>query len=84
MPLSDDPGDKLKACLNNGWPDPDLDFTPDYLTACERWFAALSPAARNTAVAAIAAYGCGDEIAALELAGILPPAPRVTLLPPEE
>ena len=29
MPLSDDPGDKLKACLNSGWPDPDLDFTPE-------------------------------------------------------
>jgi len=84
MPLSDDPGDKLKACLNSGWPDPDLDFTPDYLAACERWFAALSPAARNTAVAAIAAYSRGDEVAALELAGILPPAPQVALLPPDE
>jgi hypothetical protein len=73
--LSDHPGDKLQAALNHGWPDPDRDFPSDYLDACKRWFEALSPRARNTAVAAIAAYGRGDEIAAVELAGVLPPAP---------
>src|SRR4030095_10679690 len=55
MSPSDDPHDKLKACLNHGWPDPDEDFSPDYLAACKRWFEALSPRARNTAVPAIAA-----------------------------
>ncbi|HUL08459.1 MAG TPA: hypothetical protein VLV76_19185 [Candidatus Acidoferrum sp.] len=84
MDLSDDPNDKLRACLNHGWPDPDLDFSPDYLAACQRWFEVLPPRARNTAVAAIAAYGRGDEIAALELAGVLPLAPRVELLTAEE
>ena len=73
--LSDHPADKLQAALNYGWPDPDRDFPPDYLEACARWFDALSPRARHAAVAAIAAYGRGDEIAAAELAGILPPAP---------
>jgi hypothetical protein len=84
MSPSDDPHDKLKACLNHGWPDPDEDFSPDYLAACKRWFEALSPRARNTAVAAIAAYGRGDEIAGLEVAGVLPQAPRVALIPVDE
>ena len=84
MPLSDDPNDKLRACLNHGWPDPDEDFTPDYLAACKRWFEGLSSRARNTAVAAIAAYGRGDEVAALELAGVLPPAPQASLMPTDE
>ena len=84
MPLSDDPNDKLRACFNHGWPDPDQDFAPDYLAACKRWFETLSPRARNTAVAAIAAYGRGDEVAALELAGVLPLAPRVALIEAEE
>ena len=57
MPLSDHPADKLQAALNHGWPDPDRDFPPDYLAACTRWFDALSPRARHTAIAAIAAYG---------------------------
>ena len=73
--LSDHPADKLQAALNHGWPDPDRDFPPDYLDACTRWFDALSPRARHAAIAAIAAYGRGDEVAAAELAGVLPPAP---------
>ena len=82
--LSDAPNDKLAACLNHGWPDPDEDFSPDYLVACKHWFDALSPRARSTAVAAIAAYSRGDEVAALELAGVLPAAPRVALVQTDE
>ena len=79
IPLSNNPVDKLQAILNHDWTDADQSFPPDYISACKRWFAALSTTERVTASAAIAAYGLGQETTAMEIAVSLPPAPKLPL-----
>jgi hypothetical protein len=79
MPISNNPVDKLQAALNQDATDAGQSFPPDYLPACKRWFAALSTTERVAAAAAVAAYGLGQETAAMEIAAALPPAPKLPL-----
>jgi hypothetical protein len=72
--LSDAPRDKLyaAACHDLGNTD---DLGADYLQACARWYAALTPQERTIAMAAVAAFDLGREPHAAEIARVLPPAP---------
>jgi hypothetical protein len=72
--LSDAPCDKLyaAACHDLGETD---DLGADYLEACARWYADLTPQERTLAMAAVAALDLGREPDAAEIARVLPPAP---------
>ena len=72
--LSNASDDKLyaAACHNLG---NTAELRADYLDACARWYAALKPHERTTAMAAVAALDLGREPYAAEIASVLPPAP---------
>ena len=74
--LSDDSADKLQACLNHDWTDPDGDFLPDYVAACQKWYAALSASDRVVVASVIGRYTRRDRVGAIKMAGALPPAPK--------
>jgi len=73
--LSDDPRDKLQAAIDHGR----SDFDPNYVAACARWFASLTPPERAAVSAARAALDRRDAPLAEEFARTLPPAPRCPL-----
>jgi hypothetical protein len=72
--LSDAPCDKIyaAACHDLGTT---ADVGADYLEACVRWYADLTPQERTLATAAVAAFDLGLEPAATDIARLLPPAP---------
>jgi hypothetical protein len=66
--------DKLYAAACHDLGDA-ADLSADYLEACARWYADLSPQERATAAAAVAAFDLGHESEGAAIAGMLPPAP---------
>jgi hypothetical protein len=72
--LSNAPYDKLYAAACHGLGDTD-DLGADYLEACARWYADLTPQERTRAMVAVAALDLGREPDAAEIASVLPPAP---------
>ena len=77
--LSDDPRDKLRACLNHDRPDVDDDLGLVYRDACGAWFARLTQGERWRLAMVLAAYDRGSEADAEQLAAVLPPAPKFPL-----
>jgi hypothetical protein len=74
--LSNEPGHKLQAVLNNESPDPAEHVTGDYLRACYDWFEGLSAHHWLMATAVSQTYRQGDRAGAERAADTLPPAPR--------
>jgi hypothetical protein len=54
-------------------------FGADYLEACARWYADLTPQERTSATAAVAAFDLGRESDRAAIARMLPPAPAFPL-----
>jgi len=75
MALSDDPIDKVQACLNHDAEDPDNDLGEPYRTACRAWFLALSEGERWRLAMVRRAHDDGRLADAERLAAVLPPAP---------
>ena len=76
---SDDPADKLQACLSHDWVDPDDDLGAVYRQACSASFAGLPELLRDDQEAAVALCVKSDESAAAGFAAELPPAPMFPL-----
>jgi len=78
--LSDDPKDKLAAALNC-WVgmlkrSTTYERAPMYFDACLEWFYKLSDDERDAVRAIADAAGSAHKDAALDMAALLPPAPR--------
>ena len=72
--LSNAADDKLYAAACQGLGNT-ADLGADYLEACARWYADLTPLARTMATAAVAVFDLGLEPNAKEIAELLPPEP---------
>jgi len=77
--LSNASDDKLYAAACHDLGDTS-DLGADYLEACARWYADLTPQERTLAMAAVAALDLGRESDAQEITRVLPPAPRFPAL----
>jgi hypothetical protein len=78
LALSNNPADKLFACLNYPVIKASTDYVsaPSYFDACRAWYDRLSWEHRGIVALVISAYTDGDEIVAERLAADLPSAPR--------
>jgi (2Fe-2S) ferredoxin len=76
--LSNNPADKLFACLNYSVITASADYisAPLYFDACRAWYDRLSWEDRGIVALVINAYTDGGEIVAERIAADLPPAPR--------
>lgn len=76
--LSNNPADKLFACLNYPVIKASADYVraPFYFDACRAWYDSLSWEHRGIVAMVISAYTDGDRIVAERIAADLPPAPR--------
>jgi hypothetical protein len=76
--VSNNPADKLFACLNYPVIKASTDYVsaPLYFDACRAWYEGLSWKHRGIVALVISAYTGGDEIVAERIAADLPPAPR--------
>ena len=76
--LSNNPADKLFACLNYPVITTSADYAsaPFYFDECRRWYDCLSWEDRGIVALVISAYTDRNEIVAERIAADLPPAPR--------
>ena len=72
---SNDAAYKLRAGLTVIGKITDPDLSPDYIDACRRWYAGLSPPNRLLAFIATNAFTLGNDKRALQVAKMLPAAP---------
>jgi hypothetical protein len=79
LALSSRSADKLQAILNHDWNAAAIYLPRAYLEACASWFNSLTASELLVAKAADRFHTTGDETAALNAVGELPPAPKFPL-----